>query len=120
MVRLIGRAGLAFVVVYFAWQVGPVHVAHRQFKAEVAEATREGTLGAPQDLVTTVQSIAKRAGVRLGVDDVRVRKDRTYLYLELAYTKQLQPLLTVTYPRTFRVNTQALAIVTPPWNDTAP
>ncbi len=43
MVRLIARAGIAFVVVYFAWHVGPVYVAHRQFKAEVAETTRAGT-----------------------------------------------------------------------------
>lgn len=117
MVRLIVRAGLAFLVVYFAWHVGPVYVVHRQFKAEVAEATREGALGEPQALVTTVQSVAKRLGVPLGADDLRVRKDRTYLYLELAYTTQLQVLPSVTYPWTFRVNTQALAIVTQPWND---
>lgn len=117
MVRLIVRAGLAFVVVYFAWNVGPVYVAHRQFEAEVAEVTRQGALGASQELVTTVQSVARRFGVPLGADDVRVRKDLTYLYLELAYTRQLQVLPTVMYPWTFRVSTQALAIATQPWND---
>lgn len=68
MVRLIARAGIAFVVVYFAWHVGPVYVAHRQFKAEVAETTRAGGLGPAQELVTAVQSVAERVGVRLDAD----------------------------------------------------
>jgi hypothetical protein len=117
MVRLIVRAGIAFVVVYFAWHVGPVYVAHRQFKAEVAETTRAGGLGPAQELVTAVQSVAKRVGVPLGTDDIRVRSDRTYVYLELTYTKQLRLFPTITYPWTFRVNTRALAIATQPWND---
>jgi len=120
MVRLIVRAGIAFVVVYFAWHVGPVYVAHRQFKAEIAEMTREGGLGPAQELVTAVQSVAKRVGVPLGADDIRVRNDRTYIYLELTYTKRLQLLPTITYPWTFRVNTRALAIATQPWNDVDP
>jgi len=120
MVRLIVRAGAAFVVVYFAWHVGPVYVAHRQFKAEVAEAIREGGFEPAQELVTAVQSVAKRVGVPLGADDVRVRNDRTYIYLELTYTRQLQLFPMITYPWTFRANTRALAIATQPWNDVDP
>jgi xanthine dehydrogenase molybdopterin-binding subunit B len=110
------RVGVAFVVIYFAWHVGPVSVVHRQFKAEVAEATRERGFGPAQELVTAVQSVAKRVGVPFGADDVRVRNDRTYIYLKLTYTKRLQLFQTITYPWTFRVNTRALAIATQPWN----
>ena len=120
MVRLIVRAGVAFVVIYFAWHVGPVYVVHRQFKAEIAEATRERGLGPAQELVAAVQSVAKRVGVPLDADDARVRSDRTYIYLALTYTKRLQLFPTITYPWTFRVNTRALAIVTQPWNDVDP
>ena len=97
-----------------------MYVAHRQFKAEIAEMTREGGLGPAQELVTAVQSVAKRVGVPFGADDVRVRNDRTYIYLKLTYTKRLQLFQTITYPWTFRVNTRALAIATQPWNDVDP
>ena len=97
-----------------------MYVVHRQFKAEVAEATRERGLGPAQELVAAVQSVAKRVGIPLDADEARVRSDRTYIYLALTYTKRLQLFPTITYPWTFRVNTRALAIVTQPWNDVDP
>jgi hypothetical protein len=119
MIRALVKLGMAFVIVYFAWNVGPVYVASQRFRSEVAQTTRDVGRGPEQELVTAIMALATRVGVPLDADDIRVRKDRTYTYLDLSYTEQLQLLPTMTYPWTFLISAQGLSVTPRPWNGPA-
>jgi hypothetical protein len=110
MIRAAVKFGIAALLIYVAWNVGPVYVAHRQLKTDVAQATRDYGRGPEEELVTAVLALTNRTGALVDGDDIQVYKDATYTYLRLAYTEQLHLLPGFIYPWTFTISAQGLAI----------
>jgi len=60
MVRTFLKVVFACGVVYIAWNVGPVYLAYREFRTEVAGVTRVGCRGPERELVAVVAGLAER------------------------------------------------------------
>jgi len=88
------KFGIASLILYVAWHVGPVYVAHRQLKTDVVQATRDHGRGSEEELLTAVLAAANRVGALVDSDDIQVHKDDTYRYVRLTYTEPLQLLPT--------------------------
>ncbi len=110
MLRTFLKYVLACGVVYIAWNVGPVCLAYREFRTEVAGATRVAGRGSERDLVAVVALLADRIGVPVARKAIKVRKKGTRTYLEVTYTEELRLAPAVTYPWTFSINAEGLAI----------
>ena len=110
MVRTILKSVFAFGAVYMVWNVGPVYLHYQEFKPEASEATRGGGRGPEQELMAEVARLADRVGVPVAREAIRVRKERTRTYLEVTYTEELRLAPTVTYPWTFTIKAEGLAM----------
>ena len=110
MVRTFLKYVLVCGVVYMAWNVGPVYIAYREFSAEVAGATRVGGRGPERELVAVVARLADRIGVPVARKAIKVRKEANRTYLEVTYTEELRLAPAVTYPWTFSINAEGLAV----------
>ena len=93
-----------------AWHVGPVYLAYREFRTEVAGATRAGGRGPARELVAVVAGLAERIGVPVAREAIKVRKEGTRTYLEVTYTEELRLVQAVTYPWTFSIHAEGLAV----------
>lgn len=90
--------GLACGVVY----VGPVYLAYREFRTEVAGATRAGGRRPERELVAVVTGLAERIGVPVALRGHQGAQGKgTRTYLEVSYTEELRLAPAVTYPWTF-------------------
>ena len=110
MVRTFLKYVLACGVVYLVWNVGPVYFAYREFTTEVAGATRVGGRGPERELVAVVVRLADRIGVPVARKAIKVRKETTRTYLEVTYTEELRLAPAVTYPWTFSITAEGLAV----------
>ena len=120
MIRAAVKFGIASLILYVAWHVGPVYVAHRQLKTDVVQATRDHGRGSEEELLTAVLAVTNRVGAPVDSDDIQVHKDDTYTYLRVTYTEPLQLLPSFTYPWTFTINAQGLAITPQVGNGPSP
>jgi hypothetical protein len=109
-VRTILKWVFAFGAVYVTWNVGSVYLAYQEFKTEAAEMTRVRGRGPERELVAEVARLAARIGVPVGLEAIKVRKQGTRTYLEVAYTEELRLAPAVTYPWRFSVNAEGLAV----------
>ncbi len=98
MIRAAVKFGIASLLLYVAWHVGPVYVAHRQLQTDVVQATRDHGRESEEELLTAVLAVANRVGALVDSDDIQVHKDDTYTYLRLTYTEPLQLLPSVNLP----------------------
>ena len=110
MVRTFLKVVFACGVVYMAWNVGPVYLASREFRTEVTGATRVGGRGPERELVAVVAGLAERIGVPVAREAIKVRKEGTRTYLEVTYTEELRLAPAVSYPWTFSINAEGLAV----------
>lgn len=110
MVRSLLKWVLVGGVVYMAWNVGPVYLAYRELRTEVAGATRAGGRGSERELVSVVPRLADRIGVPVAREAIKVRKEGTRTYLEVTYTEEIRLAPTITYPWTFSINVEGVAV----------
>ncbi len=100
-----------------AWNVGPVYLAYREFRTEVAGATRVVGRGSERELVAVVARLADRIGVPVAREAIKVRKEVTRTYLEVTYTEELRLAPAVTCPWTFSIKAEGLAVTPHPVSD---
>ena len=110
MVRTFLKYVLVCGLVYMAWNVGPVYLAYREFRTEVAGATRVVGRGSERELVAVVARLADRIGVPVAREAIKVRKEVTRTYLKVTYTEELRLAPAVSYPWTFSINAEGLAV----------
>ena len=110
MVRTFLKYVLVCGLVYMAWNVGPVYLAYREFRTEVAGATRVVGRGSERELVAVVARLADRIGVPVAREAIKVRKEVTRTYLKVTYTEELRLAPAVTYPWTFSIKAEGLAV----------
>ena len=110
MVRPILQWVYVLGVVYVVWNVGPVYLAYHEFKTKAAEVTRVGGRGAERELVAEVAELAERIGVPVAREAITVRKEGTHTYLEVTYTEEIRLVPAVTYPWTFSIIADGLAM----------
>ena len=109
-VRTVVRWAVFLAVIYAAWNVGPVYLGYFQFKNGVAEATREGGQGPERELAARVAALATSIGVPVEPRAINVSKDRTLTHVHLTYTEELRLLPGVSYPWTFSISAEGLAV----------
>ena len=110
MVRTIVKSVFALWVIYLTWTIGPVYLAYREFKIEAADVTRVAGRGPERELVAEVVGLAERVGVPVAREAIKVRKEGTHTYLEVTYTEELRLAPAVTYPWTFSIDAEGLAV----------
>ena len=110
MVRTFLKYVLVCGLVYMAWNVGSVYLAYREFRTEVAGATRVVGRGSERELVAVVARLADRIGVPVAREAIKVRKEGTRTYLKVTYTEELRLAPAVTYPWTSSINAEGLAV----------
>ena len=110
MVRTILKSVFAIWGIYLAWSIGPVYLAYREFKVEAADVTRVGGRGRERVLVAEVAELADRVGVPVAREAIKVRKEGNHTYLEVTYTEDLRFAPLVSYPWTFSINVDGLAV----------
>lgn len=110
MVRTILTWVFTLWVVFVVWTVGPIYLAYREFTFAAAEATRVGGRGSQRELVAEVAELAEQVGVPVAREAIKVRKEGTHTYLEVTYTERLRLAPTVTFPWTFSISADGLAV----------
>ena len=88
---------LACGVVY----VGPVYLAYREFRTEVAGVTRAGGRGPERELVAVVAGLAERIGVPVAREAIKMRKEGDPHVSRGDLHEELRLAPAVTYPWTF-------------------
>jgi hypothetical protein len=103
------KLAITALVTYSAWHAGHAWLTYSQFKDEVEHLAVSGTRLTDDQLQEQVLEAASQRALLLH-DDVAVRREGDYTYVDASYTSPINLLPGYTYLWTFDVHVNALTL----------
>ena len=98
------RLAIVAVLLLGGWRTGQAYLAHYKFSDEVDQIAERGVRTDDESVRGAVNEAAGRFGIPLNAAAVNVRLQGEHVYIDLAYTRQIEFLPRYRYPWKFEVH----------------
>lgn len=107
--RTLIKLAIAALIVHGAWRAGTAYWKYYKFQDNLqATALFAGARSVPE-LHARVMELAAELDVPVMPDQVNVRQEKNFTFIDAAYTDQIEILPRYFYPWEFKVNVQAFS-----------
>jgi hypothetical protein len=114
------KLAIAALIVHGSWRAGTAYWKYYKFRDNLQATAQFAGAGTVPDLHARAMEIASEFDIPVTAEQVNVRQEKNFTFIDAAYTDRIEILPRYFYPWEFKVNVQAFTVKMPTSQDFVP